>query len=164
MPKKKRVPPVSTFRHMLERARRSCLRLPDGLAPPGEEKEREIALEEVSLGDEREEGDRTSHLLIESDNLHALNLMTKTHKGMIDLIYIDPPYNTGRMDLGYKDRWEPEEWIAFMFPRLYLAKDSRMDPGALRQMYPRLAEFREIRETMDPGRVIQSDLARRLGL
>lgn len=131
MAKKKRVPPVSTFRHMQERARKACLRLPDGLEPPGEEREREIALEEVSLGDEREEGDRTSHLLIESDNLHALGLMTKTHKGMVDLIYIDPPYNTGRMDLGYKDRWEPEEWIAFMFPRLYLAKELLAPHGAI---------------------------------
>jgi decaprenylphospho-beta-D-ribofuranose 2-oxidase len=48
--------------------------------------------------------------------------------------------------------------------RLYLAKDSRTDAATVRRMYPRIDEFEEIRETMDPTRVFRSDLARRLGL
>lgn len=48
--------------------------------------------------------------------------------------------------------------------RLYLAKDSRVDAATLKEMYPRIAEFEEIRESMDPHRVFRSDLARRLGL
>jgi decaprenylphospho-beta-D-ribofuranose 2-oxidase len=48
--------------------------------------------------------------------------------------------------------------------RLYLAKDSRAEAAVIQQMYPRLGEFREVRASMDPSRVFQSDLARRLGL
>jgi decaprenylphospho-beta-D-ribofuranose 2-oxidase len=48
--------------------------------------------------------------------------------------------------------------------RVYLAKDSRADAGMIRQMYPRIEEFRRVRESMDPDRVFRSDLARRLGL
>jgi decaprenylphospho-beta-D-ribofuranose 2-oxidase len=48
--------------------------------------------------------------------------------------------------------------------RVYLAKDARLDPAALRAMYPRLDEFRKIRAEVDPGDVFRSDLARRLDL
>jgi decaprenylphospho-beta-D-ribofuranose 2-oxidase len=46
--------------------------------------------------------------------------------------------------------------------RVYLAKDSRVSPGMLEQMYPRLAEFRKLRAELDPGAVFASDLSRRL--
>jgi decaprenylphospho-beta-D-ribofuranose 2-oxidase len=48
--------------------------------------------------------------------------------------------------------------------RVYLAKDSRVPAGALEQMYPRLAEFRQLRAELDPKSVLASDLSRRLGL
>jgi decaprenylphospho-beta-D-ribofuranose 2-oxidase len=48
--------------------------------------------------------------------------------------------------------------------RVYLAKDSRLDPHTFAAMYPRLAEFRAIREKVDPEGVFRSDLARRLGI
>jgi len=48
--------------------------------------------------------------------------------------------------------------------RVYLAKDSRLDPARVTDMYPALDEFRRVRERVDPAGVLQSDLARRLGL
>ncbi|HEV2451586.1 MAG TPA: FAD-binding oxidoreductase [Streptosporangiaceae bacterium] len=48
--------------------------------------------------------------------------------------------------------------------RVYLAKDSRVPPGVLEQMYPRLAEFRKLRAELDPAGILASDLSRRLGL
>jgi decaprenylphospho-beta-D-ribofuranose 2-oxidase len=48
--------------------------------------------------------------------------------------------------------------------RVYLAKDSRVAPGTLARMYPRLQEFRDLRAELDPAGVMASDLSRRLGL
>lgn len=48
--------------------------------------------------------------------------------------------------------------------RVYLAKDSRVPAGVLAEMYPRLAEFRKLREVVDPDQILASDLSRRLGL
>lgn len=45
------------------------------------------------------------NFLLEGDNLHSLRLLGKTHKGKIDVIYIDPPYNTGNRDFRYDDRF-----------------------------------------------------------
>ena len=48
--------------------------------------------------------------------------------------------------------------------RVYLAKDSRVPPDVLAEMYPRLAEFRKLRAELDPAGILASDLSRRLGL
>lgn len=69
------------------------------------------------------------NFLIEGDNLASLNLLKKTHKGKIDLIYIDPPYNMGKKDfmyddtfVGTDDQFKHSKWSAFMYARLMLAK------------------------------------------
>lgn len=68
------------------------------------------------------------NFLLEGDNLHSLKLLEKTHKGKIDVIYIDPPYNRGKNDFVYDDNYIGEEdgfrhskWASFMFERLKLA-------------------------------------------
>jgi adenine-specific DNA-methyltransferase len=69
------------------------------------------------------------HFIIEGDNLHALYLLEKTHKGKIDCIYIDPPYNTGAHDWKYSndyvddsDQYRHSKWLSMMKVRLLLAK------------------------------------------
>ena len=69
-----------------------------------------------------------SHVLIEGDNLHALHVLQATHKGAIDVIYIDPPYNTGK-EFIYNDKlidkdnpWRHSTWLSFMEKRLKLAE------------------------------------------
>ena len=69
------------------------------------------------------------NFLIEGDNLAALKLLEKTHRGKIDLIYIDPPYNTGNKDFVYNDKYvdatdtfRHSKWLSFMQKRLEIAK------------------------------------------
>lgn len=68
------------------------------------------------------------NFLIEGDNLAALQLLEKTHKGKIDLIYIDPPYNTGNKDFIYDDNfvddndgYKHSKWISFIEKKLKIA-------------------------------------------
>lgn len=76
------------------------------------------------------------NFLLEGDNLHSLKLLEKTHKGKIDVIYIDPPYNTGNEDFKYNDRFVEKEdgyrhskWLSFMNKRLLIAKKLLSDKG-----------------------------------
>ena len=69
------------------------------------------------------------NFLIEGDNLASLKLLEKTHRSKIDLIYIDPPYNTGNKDFVYDDSYVDDtdgfghsKWISFMKRRLATAK------------------------------------------
>jgi len=50
-----------------------------------------------------------NHILIEGDNLHALVSLTYTNSNQIDVIYIDPPYNTGNRDFMYNDCYVDKE-------------------------------------------------------
>lgn len=66
--------------------------------------------------------------IIEGDNLSALRLLLKTHSGKIDLIYIDPPYNTGSDNFIYDDKrvdkndaYRHSKWLSFMQRRLSVA-------------------------------------------
>lgn len=68
------------------------------------------------------------NFLLEGDNLHSLYLLEKTHRGRIDFIYIDPPYNTGNQDfiyndcyVGKEDSYRHSKWLSFMFRRLDIA-------------------------------------------
>lgn len=79
-----------------------------------------------------------NHILIEGDNLHALTALTFTHEGKIDVIYIDPPYNTGNKDFKYNDAFVDKEdsyrhskWLSFMHKRLEIAKRLLSDNGVI---------------------------------
>ena len=68
------------------------------------------------------------NFLLEGDNLHSLKLLEKTHKGKIDVIYIDPPYNTGNKDFKYDDTfvdkldsYKNSKWLSCMWSRLKVA-------------------------------------------
>lgn len=70
------------------------------------------------------------NFLLEGDNLHSLRLLEKTHRGKIDVIYIDPPYNTGNKDdfryndafVVKEDTYRHSKWISFMAERLRIAR------------------------------------------
>lgn len=79
-----------------------------------------------------------THLILEGDNYHSLSVMNYTHAGKIDVIYIDPPYNTGNKDFIYNDHYIDREddfkhskWLSFMNNRLRLAKDLLSDKGVI---------------------------------
>lgn len=81
---------------------------------------------------------KPTHVLIEGDNYHALQVLAYTHERSIDVIYIDPPYNTGHKDFKYNDRFVDREdgyrhskWLSFMAKRLKLAKTLLKDTGVL---------------------------------
>lgn len=80
----------------------------------------------------------SSNLLIEGDNYHALSVLNYTHKEKIDVIYIDPPYNTGATDWKYNndyvdsnDQWRHSKWISLMRNRLKLARNLLTEKGVI---------------------------------
>lgn len=87
------------------------------------------------------EKDQT-HLMIEGDNYHALAVLNFTHQESIDVIYIDPPYNTGKNDFVYTDKYKSDyvvkedpfrhsKWLSFMEKRLNLAHKLLSPTGVL---------------------------------
>ncbi len=91
---------------------------------------------------------KPTHILIEGDNYHSLTCLNYTHKGKIDLIYIDPPYNTGSDGFRYKDKRVLDKypdgtevpkdhhlrhsyWLSFMSKRLELAHNLLKDDGVI---------------------------------
>ena len=76
--------------------------------------------------------------LLEGDNLHSLYLLEKTHRGKIDFIYIDPPYNTGGKDFIYNDRivdkedlYKHSKWLSFMNKRITIAQKLLSEEGCM---------------------------------
>ncbi len=105
-------------------------------------------LEEIKENAIKNDDGKPTHILIEGDNYHALKCLNYTHKGKIDVIYIDPPYNTGSDGFTYKDKrflsqfpdgtTIPKEhplrhstWLSFMSKRLELAKNLLSEKGVI---------------------------------
>lgn len=94
-----------------------------------EDKEKEIV--------ENPESDE-SNFLLEGDNLHSLKLLEKTHKGKIDVIYIDPPYNTRNKDFKYDDSYIEKDdnfrhskWLSFISKKLLIARKLLKSTGII---------------------------------
>lgn len=135
-----------------------------GLSWHGKRRARQLALM-PSTGtlrpcpDESVDWDTTQNLMIEGDNLEVLKLLQKSYAGKVKLIYIDPPYNTGK-DFVYPDNFQDNiknyleltrqvdggqkissnteasgrfhtDWLNMMYPRLKLARNLLRDDGAL---------------------------------
>lgn len=86
-------------------------------------------LKEVKTKEIKSDPDKPTHILIEGDNYHSLSVLAYTHEKAIDVIYIDPPYNTGAKDWKYNnnyvdrnDQWRHSKYISMMHKRLLLAK------------------------------------------
>jgi len=84
----------------------------------------------VSTGRLERGGDKPFHTVINAENFHALETLLFTHRGKVDVIYIDPPYNTGAKDWKYNndyvegdDLYRHSKWLAMMERRLLLARD-----------------------------------------
>lgn len=105
-------------------------------------------LEEIKEKAITSEDGKPTHILIEGDNYHALTCLNYTHKGAIDVIYIDPPYNTGSDGFVYKDKRVLDKfpdgttvptdhplrhsyWLSFMHKRLQLAKNLLSKRGVI---------------------------------
>ena len=95
-------------------------------------------LEEVKSKEIITDPNKPINLLIEGDNYHALSVLNYTHKGKIDVIYIDPPYNTGAKDWKYnndyvdgEDSYRHTKWLSFMAHRLRISKDLLSPEGII---------------------------------
>jgi adenine-specific DNA-methyltransferase len=108
-------------------------------AKPMEKPKAEEDLFTDSDGEPAEAVEAPNHILIEGDNLHALAALSFTHRRSFDVIYIDPPYNTGKpKEFKYNDRYVDKEdsyrhskWLSFMHKRLVIAKSLLKDDGAI---------------------------------
>jgi adenine-specific DNA-methyltransferase len=84
----------------------------------------------ASTGKVQRGGDKPFHTVINGENYHALKALSYTHRGKVDAIYIDPPYNTGAKDWKYNndyvegdDLYRHSKWLAMMERRLLIAKE-----------------------------------------
>lgn len=105
-------------------------------------------LEEIKEKAIKNNDGKPTHILIEGDNYHSLTCLNYTHKEKIDLIYIDPPYNTGSDGFRYKDKRVLDKypdgtdvpkdhplrhsyWLSFISKRLELAYNLLKDKGVM---------------------------------
>lgn len=92
----------------------------------------------VSTGKVERGGGKPFHTVINAENFHALQTLLFTHRGQVDCIYIDPPYNTGNEGWIYNDKYvagddhyKHSKWLAFMERRLLLAKELLKPTGVI---------------------------------
>ncbi len=101
-------------------------------------KEKLPVLKEVKSKEIINDKNKPVNILIEGDNYHALSVLNYTHAKKVDVIYIDPPYNTGNKDFIFNDDYVDKEdayrhskWLSFMEKRLRLARNLLKDSGVI---------------------------------
>ena len=101
-------------------------------------KEKLPVLKEVKDKEIITDKNKPVNLLIEGDNYHALSVLNYTHAGKVDVIYIDPPYNTGAKNWRYNNHYVDKEdafrhskWLSFMNKRLKLARTLLKETGII---------------------------------
>lgn len=79
-----------------------------------------------------------TNILIEGDNYHSLSVLNYTHRGAVDVIYVDPPYNTGNKSWVYnndyvekEDSFRHSKWVSFFEKRLHLSRNLLSDRGII---------------------------------
>jgi len=87
-------------------------------------------LKEVKNKEIENDKNKPVNLLIEGDNYHSLAVLNFTHQNKVDVIYIDPPYNTGNKDFIFNDKFIDKDdpfrhskWLSYMEKRLRLSKN-----------------------------------------
>ena len=97
-------------------------------------KELPVLIEDTKKAIEKD-NTKPVNILIEGDNYHALSVLNYTHKGKVDVIYADPPYNTGNKSWKYnnnfidkEDAFRHSKWISFVAKRIKLAKELLHQP------------------------------------
>ncbi len=112
-------------------------------------------LKEIKENEIHTHKDDVTHILIEGDNYHALSVLNYTHEKAVDVIYIDPPFNTGSGDFKYNDKFVGDEdsyrhskWLSFMNQRLKLAKNLLKNSGVI-LVHIDQNEFAQLKLLMD---------------
>jgi adenine-specific DNA-methyltransferase len=95
-------------------------------------------IEQISSRSFSKDKNNKTNVIIEGDNYHALSVLNYTHTGKIDVIYIDPPYNTGARDWKYNnhyvdgsDTFRHSKWLSFMEHRLRLSLSLLKETGII---------------------------------
>lgn len=95
-------------------------------------------LKEVKARETKTDPEKPTHILIEGDNYHSLSVLNYTHEKSIDVVYIDPPYNTGATDWKYNnhyvdinDAWRHSKWLTMMKNRLQLVPNLLKKDGVV---------------------------------
>jgi len=139
LPKEKLLTEIERLKKELKKRKKYGLVWEDKLEEVVEMcKEKLPVLQEIKNKEIITDKNKPVNLLIEGDNYHALSVLNYTHAGKIDVIYIDPPYNTGNKDFIFNDRYVDREdayrhskWLSFMEKRLKLAKNLLKDTGVI---------------------------------
>ena len=123
------------------------------------------------------QSDRPRHVAIEGENYHALQALCDLYAHQVDVIYIDPPYNTGSTHWKYLNRYERSEWLNMMRNRLELAK-RMLNPAAsvlivaidenelarlgllLQQMFPEAARIQQVNVLINAGGIARKQFKR----